>query len=299
MDRFHIVIYNYENIELFLDNIYKVKNFNKDLDRIIIIDCSNNYESELNKIKRFARKNNYLVGDHLKIIRRKNWGIDQGARIKYFQLVLENKLKSEFAWQFQEHYLDTESNYSKWPKGQKNIYGDDIGGKIKEDIIPPNIFIDLDRCESIYTNNPNTNVIYAITEGLGLYKNINNNFFIIHGANFSLRCSEISKMLNKKKLDIFRYLYNGHYDWALFMECIFCQIFTTGGNCYDLVTDKFHNIKRIKNRNCELNNYYIANDLFEKIYRKKNVVFKKLIKKHWILIKLRLIKKALIDKFSF
>jgi len=298
MDRFHIVVYNYEQIELFLSNFDKIKNFDRAQDRIIILDCSENFENERQKITEFAQARRLKVGEHIKIYRRENWGIDQAARLKYFELLLKQELQCRYTWQFQEHYLDTESGYARWPSGKKNIYGDDISGKLKTDTIPPGTTIDLDFCERIYTLNTHIDVIFAVNEGLGLYTSQAHNFFVIHGANFSFRSSKVPLSTNRKQLQIYKYMYNGYYDLALFMECEFWRMFTARGACYDLKNSKTDTSAQSNTGTSPDKKYYTANDLFENYYEKKRTEFLRLNEKCEAAIKLRLCKKWFSDSNS-
>ena len=140
--RFHVVVFNFERIGSFLDNFDKIRNFRPDRDRLIVLDCSLNHASQKQLVAEFAQKRNWTLGKELKVIQRKNWGIDQGARIDYFAALQKTKNAPKFIWQFQEHYLDLESPWSIWPADTPKI-----GGRLKEDTIPDGVELDLDLCE--------------------------------------------------------------------------------------------------------------------------------------------------------
>ena len=88
MVRFHIVVFNFERLILFLENFHRIKNFDPEKDKIYILDCSNSYKKEQEQLIKFlARRRGWKLNEQAYFIRRINWGIDQGARIDYFRLL--------------------------------------------------------------------------------------------------------------------------------------------------------------------------------------------------------------------
>ena len=85
MSRFHIVVFNCERISLFLDNFDKIKNFDPEPDKLYIFDCSFNREQEQEKVANFLKKQGWEFNKQVHFIVRRNWGIDQGARIDLLQ----------------------------------------------------------------------------------------------------------------------------------------------------------------------------------------------------------------------
>ena len=116
-------------------NFSKIKNFNKNLDRVTVLSCSPSAE-ESTLIKKFEEE----FGIPVRYLARKNWGIDQYARLEYFTGsvgALSDNLGYAYIFQMQEHYLDNTSPVSR--------YGKEQDFRPKEDVIPDNAFFDLDE----------------------------------------------------------------------------------------------------------------------------------------------------------
>ena len=226
--RFHVVVFNFERIASFLDNSDKLQNFRPDRDRLIVLDCSVNHDSQKQAVLDFARQRGWKA----KVIQRKNWGIDQGGRIDYFTALRKMQHPPRFIWQFQEHYLDLQSPWSIWPRDQPLI-----GGQLKQDTIPDGVFVDLDRCEEIYEDS-SVSVIYADRAKLGIFTHDDGNeWFYADGANFSARTSDVLDVFQPEILSTYTSIYDGSYNWTLFMEMDICRRLTrTGRRWYDLET---------------------------------------------------------------
>lgn len=227
--RFHVVVLNFERIASFLDNAGKLQNFRPDRDRLIVLDCSINHAAQMQAVERFAQKHGWTA----RVIQRKNWGIDQGARVDYFTALRKMKHPPKFVWQFQEHYLDLESPWSIWPSDMPKI-----GGQLKEDTIPDGLQIDLDRCERVYEDNAAVSVLYADRAKLGIFTHDDGNeWFYADGANFSVRCADVLDVFTPDVLSTYKSIYDGSYNWTLFMEMDICRRLTRPGTqWYDLVT---------------------------------------------------------------
>ena len=236
MDRFHIVVFNYEHIDLFLDNFHKVLHFNKKKDKIYIFDCSQNFENQHKKIIEFCKLHRFALGIDLVHMRRKNWGIDQGARIDYlFRL---KKSTCEYIWQFQEHYLDNTSAYSRWRVGKRNLSGNDIGELLKDDVLPLNSTIDLDTCERAFQNDSRIGCIYANIGGIGIFHNSKNSYWLYtDGANGCWRRHVLLKVISRKQIETYKTLFDDSYSWSLFVELdIYRSLFERGYVFYDLLS---------------------------------------------------------------
>jgi hypothetical protein len=231
--RFDIVVFNFERIASLVNNFDKIKNFRPDRDRLLILDCSVNYESEEKLVEEFVQRYRLRVGKEVLFIRRKNWGIDQGARVDYLSDMRNANDRPSYIWQFQEHYLDLTSDWSIWPKDTPNL-----GGQIKNDTIPDNLALDLDECERIYDNDENVSVIYADRGKLGIFTHDDGSqWFYAGGANFSVRTADALEVFRPNILDSYRAIYDGTYQWALFMELDYGRRLTrTGREWYDLKT---------------------------------------------------------------
>ena len=231
--RFHVVVFNFERISSFLDNFDKIHNFRADRDRLIVLDCSVNHASQTRMISEFADKRGWAMGKEVEVVRRRNWGIDQGARIDYFAAMLKMTGAPRFIWQFQEHYLDLESPWSIWPSDMPRL-----GGKLKADTLPDGVVIDLDVCERIYDSD--ASVIYADRDKVGIFTHPDGReWFYADGANFSVRTADVIEAFPADVLSTYRSIYDGSYDWTLFMELDICGRLTRPGrDWYDLVTNE-------------------------------------------------------------
>ena len=212
--RFDIVVFNYEHIVSLTDHFDKIKNFRADRDRLLVLDCSLNHAAEKQRVEEFARRRGWNFGREVRVIRRRNWGIDQGARVDYLSSLHVLKNRPRYIWQFQEHYLDLVSPWSIWQADSPMP-----AGEIKNDTIPDNLEIDLDECEQIYERNPNVGVIYADRGKLGIFTHDDGTeWFYAGGANFSARTSDALRAFPREVLDSYQAIYDGTYEWALFME---------------------------------------------------------------------------------
>jgi hypothetical protein len=227
--RFHVVVLNFERIASFLDNAGKIQNFRPDRDRLIVLDCSINHAAQRQAVADFARDHGWTA----RVVQRKNWGIDQGARVDYLTALRKMKKPPKFIWQFQEHYLDLESPWSIWPSDMPKI-----GGKLKEDTVPDGVQVDLDRCERIYDEHREVSVLYADRAKLGIFTHDDRNeWFYADGANFSVRTSDVLEVFPPDVLSTYRSIHDGSYNWTLFMEMDICRRLTRPGRqWFDLVT---------------------------------------------------------------
>ncbi|HEU4511173.1 MAG TPA: hypothetical protein VFR78_23280 [Pyrinomonadaceae bacterium] len=233
--RFHVVVFNYERISSFLDNFDKIHNFRADRDRLVVLDCSVNHDQQARMIADLADKRGWAIGKEVEIVRRRNWGIDQGARIDYFASLRKRAALPSFIWQFQEHYLDLESPWSIWPSDMPRI-----GGQLKADTLPDGVVIDLDFCERVYLENPSVSVIYADRDKVGIFAHPDGReWFYADGANFSVRTADVLEAFPADVLSTYRSIYDGSYDWTLFMELDICRrLNRPDREWYDLVTNE-------------------------------------------------------------
>jgi len=247
--RFDIVVFNYEHIVSLTDYFDKIKNFRPDRDRLLVLDCSLNHTAEKQRVEEFARQRGWNFGREVQVIKRKNWGIDQGARVDYLSCLHETKQRPRYIWQFQEHYLDLRSPWSIWQEGSPMP-----AGEIKNDTIPDNLEIDLDECERIYENDAHVAVIYADRGKLGILSHQNGpESFYAGGANFSVRTADALSAFPPDILDSYRAIYDGTYEWALFMELDIGRRLTRADReWYDLVThNKFSDAAALKRLEAE------------------------------------------------
>lgn len=233
MVRFHIVVINFDRICLFLNNFERIKNFDPNRDQIYIFDCSNNPQIEQSKVMEFFEKKGWIFNAQFHFIRRKNWGVDQGARIDYFTFLNQLPSPPKYIWQFQEHYLDLTSPASRFPAEMPRI-----GGEIKPDIAPDELIIDLDECEHIYEEYPSVSLLYAARLKMILFAHLDGReWFYANGGNSSIRTSYALKVYNQNLLDSYKMIYDGTTDCALFMEMDLGRKLTKPGvKWYDLIS---------------------------------------------------------------
>jgi hypothetical protein len=261
--RFHVVVFNFERISSFLDNFDKIHNFRADRDRLIVLDCSVDHASQTRIVADFARMQGWTIGKEIEVVRRRNWGIDQGARIDYFASLRKMNGGPKFIWQFQEHYLDLESPWSIWPGDMPRI-----GGQLKADTLPDGVVIDLDVCERIYDSD--ASVIYADRDKLGIFTHPDGReWFYADGANFSVRTADVLEAFPADVLSTYRSIYDGSYDWTLFMELDICRRLTRG-NWYDLLTNQsFADPRELRTREIEkgVSLHQDAEPFYSSLYR--------------------------------
>jgi hypothetical protein len=233
-DRCHIVVFNYDRICSLINNFDRIRNFRDDRDRLIIFDSSSDPRHECDQLDAFAR----VRGFQYRFVRRRNWGIDQGGRLEYFALLIESPHRPTFVWQFQEHFLDHDSPYSRWPTGTRWSDGADLGGQLKGDTIADGVVIDLDHCQRLFEAQPDLGVVYAARLGIGVFETPDGfRWFWIDGANFCVRTSLAVQTFNRPRLDQHHRLYDGSYSWALFMEWEWGRLLTESGCAWhDLVS---------------------------------------------------------------
>jgi hypothetical protein len=234
--RFNIVVFNYELIDLFISNFYKIKHFDPALDIITIVDCSEKYAGEQDRIEVFCKEHGFTPGKTVTVVRRENWGIDQGARLDFFDLVIKKRIPhTDYTWQFQEHYLDTESPHSIHRPGSINVDGRDFSNTVKSDVIPDGFYIDLNICASVFTSDPSVTVEFSCRNNMGLFSlEKDKKWFYTDGGNFCFRTSALQSIMSSQELKKYKRKYDGSYDWALFMEFEYGRLFTSAGCWYDL-----------------------------------------------------------------
>ena len=248
MIRFHVVVFNFERVNSFLDNFDKITNFSPVKDRILIFDCSRNWRAQKYEVDDFAQRHGWKVGNEIKFLRRRNWGIDQGARIDYLQSLSRESNQPRFIWQFQEHYLDLKSPWSILQDPDATL-----SGQLKSDTIPDGVRIDLDLCEIVYQQQPDVSVIYADRAKVGVFNRASDSWFYADGANFSVRTSHALQSLKPEMLASYKMIYDASYNWTLFLELDICRRLNgDGAYWYDLVTgsrfDSLASLKTIENK---------------------------------------------------
>jgi hypothetical protein len=229
--RFDILVLNFERVQLFFDNFHKLKHYDPARDRIVVFDCSRDAARERALTEAFAASHGWVVGGpHIVFVRRENWGIDQGARVDYLSHLLRSSARPRFVWEFQEHYLDNTSDYSRWSSGA-------LAGQTKEDTIPDGVELDLDQCERAFEDS-SVSVVYANRGGVGIFPHSDGRqWFFADGANLGFRTSAALAAFNQELLDSYRLVFDASYRWCLYIEFEFGRRLGNGA-WFDCVTGR-------------------------------------------------------------
>ena len=224
--RFEIVVFNYQRLHAFAQNIFKIENIRPDRDRITIVSASPDPAE-----KRAAANLEAESGAKVRYIPRHNFGIDQYARAEYFTGAigsLESNLGARFLFQMQDHYLDTESPFSRW--------GSEMGNRIKGDVTPEGMTFDLDCIESTLESE----------DALGAFCDQNNpawfevngkRYVAPSGGNFIIRSSVIRTPRVQRECKHLMRSCDDTYLWAVYAEFKWGEIFFREG-------ERFHDLKR-------------------------------------------------------
>jgi hypothetical protein len=106
--RFDLCIFNYNKINSFVDNAWKLRNFDPDLDRVIIIDCSDRESKE----EILTKVSSCLPVEHrrnLFFAKQPNYGNNTGGILRYIRMLLAEPVNTPtFAFFMQDHYLEPE-----------------------------------------------------------------------------------------------------------------------------------------------------------------------------------------------
>jgi len=149
MDRYHIVVSNYNRIESFVDNFHRINNFNKNSDKVYVMDCSpeETWEKQLEQTKMLS-KYGLMFNSNLFFIRRRNWNLNHGAQLDYIKAIIDGHIaKPTYTAFVQEHYFDL-NNY------------------VKEDTIPENSSYDLDLIEAKFSEDREVGCVFLARNGI-------------------------------------------------------------------------------------------------------------------------------------
>lgn len=149
MNRFHIVVPNYQRLQSFVENFHKISGINTRLDAIFIFDCTpeNVWEEQLAIADRL-RTYDLEWNRNLFFIRRRNWGVNHGAQLDYFRAILDGLIQTpRFVAFMQEHFLDLK-NY------------------VKEDTIPEHSRYDLSAIAKKFESDPQIGCAFHARNGV-------------------------------------------------------------------------------------------------------------------------------------
>jgi len=224
LKRFDIVVWNYERIDAFFSNFHKIENFDSAKDRITIVSCSPS-DVETAAVTDFTARTH--IG--IRYLVRENRGIDQLARAQYFSGEvgqLEENLSYNWILQMQDHFLDTDSTFSR--------YGKENGFALKGDIIPDNVTIDLDMLEKVITTNA-VDLCFVDRSRPCWFKLLGKVYIAPNGGNFMVKSSSILKEEVQRITKLLSRSCDNTYDWAVFAEFMWGYIFfKEGKRVYDI-----------------------------------------------------------------
>jgi hypothetical protein len=149
MDRFHLVISTYLNLFSFTENFHKIKNFDQNKDKLYIFDNAPSSEVEThlklaNNLTGFGLK----WGINLFFIKRRRWGLNEGAFLDYFRCLMDHKIPTpKYVSFLQDHYLD-------------------IKRFVKEDTIPEYAIFDLEKIEDKFGSDNSVGCIFFSRYGV-------------------------------------------------------------------------------------------------------------------------------------
>jgi hypothetical protein len=105
--RIDIVVANKDRINLFWNSLDTIKNFDPEVDRIIVMDCSDNSLEELSKSEKYLDFFQLKMNYNFLFFKRRNWNMNPGAQLDYLRLILDEKIaKPKYTFFLQDHYLD-------------------------------------------------------------------------------------------------------------------------------------------------------------------------------------------------
>ncbi|NVM22068.1 MAG: hypothetical protein HWN68_09860 [Desulfobacterales bacterium] len=149
MDRFHIVVSNCRRIFCLVDNFQRIRGLDGQRDRVYIFDCSPDPDWR-EQLAIADRLNSFGLrwGENLHFVRRRNWGLNEGALLDYFRCLTNATIPVPAYVAFvQEHYLDTKCF-------------------VKEDTIPEDAAYDLDQIEAKFQSDPDIGCAFHARYGI-------------------------------------------------------------------------------------------------------------------------------------
>jgi hypothetical protein len=228
--RFDVCVWNYKRLDLFLDNFSRIENFDPERDRLTVASCSPSPE-ESARIREFERD----IGLVVRYLARENRGIDQLARCDYFTGRVgsfADNLSYPYIFQMQEHYLDTESDASRW--------GPELNYSRKSDTVPDGAVFDLDRMEQLAVEHDlhgffcdRANPCYVEVDGA--------RYVAPSGGNYTIRTDLITSPGVQETLQHLIRTCDDTYSWAVYVEFKWGPIFFhEGRRFWDLKRDRLY-----------------------------------------------------------
>ena len=226
MNRFDIVIINHKKLGSIIRNIHKIKNFNSENDRITIISDSNS-KMEMEQILELEKQNNIKV-NYISISH--GYQGNQKQMIEYMCGEIGNINKYNFLFFMQDHYLDTESDFSKW--------GKELDFKIKGDVIPDNVELDLNILHDIFIKEE-IKVSFCDRNDPCWFLYNEKKYIAPNGSNFIISNEFLKSEFIISSLQRFLSMSPKDYGWAVYVEFMFGLLFfIEGTKAYDIKRDR-------------------------------------------------------------
>jgi len=185
---------------------------------------------------------------------RENFGIDQGARVEYFGGKIEDLrevLDTEYIFQFQDHYLDTEAEYSRW--------GPELNFRTKGDVVPENIIFDLNTLHDVLISNEIAAAFCDRNNPCWFQRN-GVTHIAPNGGNYILHTKQLEDKNVQRELARMYRSCDNTYQWAVYAEFKWGELFFNEGNTYyDIKRDKVYS-KFPKDE------FYVSPDPVSKLY---------------------------------
>jgi hypothetical protein len=239
--RFTIVVFNHGRTDSFLENSWRLSGLSS-ADRVIFITSSASPDEE-QRVRSWAEG----AGVHWVYVPRINRGID--FRCDFFTGAFAetgNLADSRFIFQMQDHYLDTESPWSRWDRKYEN--------RIKGDVIP-DLILDLDAIEK-RMDMENCVAAFADRNNPAWLEYRSEKHIVPSGANFIVRTESLLREDVQHALSWMKQVCDNRYRWALWAEYMWgVLIFRDGTPVYDIKRDRVF-------RNFRKEDFFLAGDNF-------------------------------------
>jgi hypothetical protein len=226
--RFDIVVWNFDRVELFLDNFARITNFDPARDRITVVSASPS-PAETQRIRRFQ-------DDHrlsLRYLTRRNRGGAELARAQYFTGLIGSRhenLNHAYIFQMQDHYLDTTSDTSRW--------GPELDFGTKGDVVPDGASFDLDRMEELAEGH-DLRGFFCDRDDPCFISLAGRRYIAPNGGNFTIRSDAVRDASVQEACRRLLRTCDDSYGWALYAEFMWgVAFFPEGERFYDLKRER-------------------------------------------------------------
>jgi len=205
MIRFDIVVATHGRSELFWQGFDNIKNFDKSKDRIIIFDCSEDYDAEAKKSLPYLAE---LGGDvNFLFFTRENTGRNPGCILDYARCLAYGKIETpRYSFFVQDHYLNREKF-------------------VADDTIPDGFVWDLDDAEKKMGNDKK--VVFGAKNGILIISSVSEKYC---GADYVPTQLDDDLLYMEVKLDDGRY-------FEIVNSCCHGQVELEGGVDLGLAVD--------------------------------------------------------------